>query len=160
MWVELFVKVKILLFFIMKIFFLGIFVLIVKLVWIFCMWYLLCMGMKYFGLIKCNINFCFCWLLWLEVWILLILLWIILILVFWMVLINLLIFVVLLGIGFDEKIIVLLGCKVIWWWVLLVIWVSVVIDLFWLFVYIIKILLVWRCLSLFGLMKVFFGILI
>lgn len=133
-WVVLFVNVSIFLFVIIKLFFFGILYFLVDFVWIFCILNLLWIGIKNLGFIKWSISFCFCWLLWLEVWILFILLWIIFVLVWYSKLIVWFIFVVLLGIGEDEKIIVLFGWIWIWWCVLLVILERVVIGLFWFFV--------------------------
>lgn len=61
--VLLLLKVIILFFFMIKIFFFVIFIFLVKYVCVFCIWNLLCMGIKYFGFIKFNINFNFFWLL-------------------------------------------------------------------------------------------------
>lgn len=156
-WVEFFVKVSILLFLRIKLWFSGILYCLVSLVWIFNIWYLLWIGIKNFGFISCSISFCFFWLLWLDVWMLLILLWMIFVLVFLSLLIMWLIFNVLLGIGEFEKIMVLLGLIEIWWWVLLVICESVVIGLFWELVYRIMILLVGRECKLLVLMMVLLG---
>lgn len=68
-------------------------------------------------------------------------------------------FVVFLGIGEFEKIIVLFGWILIWWCVLLVIWLSVVIGFFWELVYKIIVLFVGNWFSFVVLINVFFGIL-
>lgn len=65
--------------------------------------------------------------------------------------------IVFFGIGEEEKIIVFLGIIWIWWCVLFVICESVVIGLFWLFVYKIIILLVGKWFSWDVFMNVFFG---